>query len=397
MHVSRRTTRTVALLAAAAAGVSLAVPNVASASEHARGKNKLAITQTNLVSDLDTVGAMLPNQADVKNPWGLALGPTTPLWSANMLTSTATLYSVDPVTAATALVPAVRVTFPDTPELPTGQVFNGGTGFVNTTVDPTTGVSHSAPARFIFSTIVGNIEAWAPPPVDPAQGNAETRAHVPGASYTGLAISSTNDMLYAADFAGGKVDVFDSTFAQVPLAPWQFHDKYLSAEFHPFGIQQLNGDIFVAYAVPGPGGPALSGRGLGVVDEFTADGKFVGRVASGHKLNAPWGMAVAPAGWGRIAGDLLVGNFGDGRINVIRANDDRDDHGKRGHKNDRGAMFGPQREGQLRVAHGKRFDVGRGLWALLPGTATTGGTDSVFFSAGINNEADGLIGLLRKA
>ncbi len=386
MHVSRRTTRTVAVLAAAVAGVSLAVPNVASATDHGRGNNKLAVTQTNLVSNLGSVGATLVDP-DVKNPWGLAMGPATPLWSANNATDTATLYAIPPDLSTVTKNPVVRVTFPDTPELPTGQVFNGGAGFLVQPGNP------ASSARFIFSTLTGHIEAWSPPPIDPPTGPAHTMASTPGAVYTGLAISSTNDRLFAADFAGGKVDVFDSTFAPVPLGPGQFRDRKLPAGFMPFGIQQLNGDIFVAYATPGPGGPALSGRGLGFVDEFTADGRLVGRVASRHELNAPWGLAVAPASWGRIAGDLLVGNFGDGRVTVIRANDDND-HG-RGRRDERGAMFGPQREGQLRV-NGRRFDVGRGLWALLPGTAATGGTGSVFFSAGINNEADGLIGALTK-
>jgi uncharacterized protein (TIGR03118 family) len=211
---------------------------------------------------------------------------------------------------------------------------------------------------------------------------------VPGAAYTGLAIAtaSTGDQLYAANFGQNRIDVFDSNFQRVNTPSWAFRDRHEPRGYAPFGVQTLNGNIFVAYAKVDPKtGHSKDGVGLGVVDEFTVDGKFVARVVSHQSLDGPWGMAIAPASWGTLAGSLLVGNFGNGRINVISL----------GSPDNKGMGNGQARiVGQLRDSHGKVISIER-LWALVPGTATTGGTDAVFFSAGINNEQDGLLGLLR--
>jgi uncharacterized protein (TIGR03118 family) len=376
----RRTTIALAAVAVSALGLATAGGAAAKGSHHHH--NRLQVSQTNVVSDLSTVGASLVDP-DLVNPWGLALGPTTPLWSANNGTDTATLYASAPAGSATVVkVPTVRVTFPDKPELPTGQVFNGTSGF-RLTADPTSS------ARFIFSTQTGRIEAWSPT-VDPLLGDAETRATVPGAVYTGLAIATatTGPQLYAANFAQRRVDVFDSQFALQAPVRGRFHDRHIPAGYAPFGIQTLLGNVFVAYAKVDPAtGEEAAGRGRGFVDEFTPEGRLVNRVAARHTLNAPWGMEIAPDSWGRLAGDLLIGNFGDGRINVIEA-EHPDRHSDRG-------RFDGDFEGQLRNTHGHTLVI-PGLWALLRGTATTGGTDSVWFSAGINDEKDGLIGVLRK-
>ncbi|HEX5401028.1 MAG TPA: TIGR03118 family protein [Pseudonocardiaceae bacterium] len=327
----------------------------------------------------DLPGKASITDPDLVNPWGLALLPTSPLWSANNGADVATLYSVVPASSAATKVTAVRVTFPHSPELPTGQVANPGTGFVNTLNGA------SAPARFIFSTITGHIEAWAPG-LDPGLGNAETKATVPGAVFTGLtlATASTGDQLYAANFGQNKINVFDSTFQPVNTPSWAFRDRAEPRGYAPFNVQALNGHIFVAYAKVDPKtGRSKDGAGLGVVDEFTVDGHFMARVASHRSLNGPWGLAIAPASWGSVAGDLLVGNFGDGRINVIDINR-RDNRGP-GNRND---------IDQLRDSHGKIIAIER-LWALIPGTATTGGTDALFFSSGLDNEQHGLLGLLR--
>ncbi|MDQ1691894.1 MAG: hypothetical protein QOD87_2002 [Pseudonocardiales bacterium] len=380
MSVSSHPIRAVAVLAAAASSLVLVAPSAAGAENRHRGEhhgNRLAVSQVNLVSDLATVGASVVDP-DLVNPWGLALGPTSPLWSANNGTDTATLYSSAAGSTTAAKVSAVRVTFPDKPELPTGQVFNGTTGFVLTQG------TASAPARFLFSTLTGRIEAWAPG-VDPAQGNAETKATVPGAAYTGLAlaVASSGPQLYAANFAQGTVDVFDSTFTLQSHTGAAFHDRKLPKGYAPFGIATLNGNIFVAYAKVDPVTHRNAvGRGLGFVDEFTPEGRLISRVAARQSLNAPWGLEIAPPSWGELAGDLLVGNFGDGRINVI----EHDRHGR----------FGDEIEGQLRNSSTGKTLVIPGLWALLRGTASTGGADSVWFSAGIDNEQHGLIGVLRK-
>jgi uncharacterized protein (TIGR03118 family) len=331
----------------------------------------------NLVSDIPGMAAI--TDPDLVNPWGLALGATSPLWSANFGTNTSTVYASAPG-ATTATKSPIRVTLPGSPALPTGQVANRGTGFVLS--NGTT----SAPARFIFSTITGRIEAWAPG-VDSAMGAAEVKATVPGASYTGLALATATagDQLYAADFGQGKIDVFDSSFQPVATPSWAFQDGDLPEGYAPFGVQKLggDGDVFVTYATPDPvTHKAAAGKGFGFVDEYTPDGRFVARVASRQSLNAPWGLAIAPSTWGDLAGSLLVGDFGDGRVNVIR----KDEHGRyHGHI-----------DGQLtnNATHAP-FAI-PGLWALLPGTATTGGTDSIWFSAGIDDERHGLIGVLRR-
>lgn len=378
--------RPLVVVAAAASLLALGVPAVAAASpsqqhgdhhhgrdHHGRGPDHgrdLRVHQTNLVSDLPGRAAL--TDPDLVNPWGLAALPTSPLWSANNGSDTATLYTLASGSATPAKVPTVRVTFPDTPELPTGQVANPGTGFVNTVG------TASAPARFIFATLTGHIEAWAPG-LDPSLGDAQTRATVPGAVYTGLtlATSGNGDQLYAANFGQNRIDVFDSTFNRVNTPFWAFRDVFLPRGFAPFNVQSLAGGIFVTYAKVDPRtGRSADGIGLGFVDEFTPDGHFVARVASRGTLDGPWGLAVAPASWGRLAGKLLVGNFGNGRITVISLG-----------RHDRIV-------GQLRDSRGRTISIER-LWALFPGTATTGGTDGVFFSAGLDNEQHGLLGVLR--
>ena len=253
---------------------------------------------------------------------------------------------------------------------------NTGTGFVlsNGTV--------SAPAAFIFATLDGHIEAWSPR-VDPLIGNAEDKVTVPGAGYTGLAIAPTEqgDRLFAADFLRDTIDVFDSAFNLVKTAPWQFADPRLPKGLRPFNVQALNGQIFVTYDIVNPAtGFEGTGRHVGAVDEFTTDGHLISRIVSGGALDAPWGLAIAPSGWGPVAGSLLVGNFGDGRINIIAR---------------QGNHFAHQVTGQVLVSATGRPFAEPGLWGIRPGTAATGGTDALLFTAGINDEQDGLLGLLR--
>jgi uncharacterized protein (TIGR03118 family) len=376
-----RSPRPLAVLIAAASGLALAAPTAALASSvhHQAPQFKvshgdLKLNQVNLASDVPGVAPL--TDPDLVNPWGISFSPTSPLWVSNQGTNSSTLYTLAPGSSTVAKVPTVRVTMGGSVAGPTGQVANTGTGFVLS--NGTT----SAPAAFIFATLDGHIEAWNPT-VDPLIGNTEDKATVPGASYTGLAMASTanGDELFAANFGQGKVDVFNSTFTQVKTAPWQFRDALLPRGFKPFNTQALNGDIFVTFdkADPATGRQAV-GNGLGIVDEFSTDGRFISRVASGGPLNAPWGLAIAPASWGSAAGSLLIGNFGDGRINIIA----RD-----------GNHFAHHITGQVvDTSTGKPFSE-PGLWGLLPGTATTGGTNALWFTSGINNEQNGLLGVLR--
>jgi uncharacterized protein (TIGR03118 family) len=392
-----RSPRPLAVLIAAASGLALAAPTAAFAStghhqapplnvgrqHHGRNQHRggrrhqgdLKLNQVNLASDIPGMAPL--TDPDLKNPWGISFSPTSPLWVSNQGTNSSTLYTLTPGSSTVTKVPTVRVTMGGGSVAgPTGQVANTGTGFVLN--NGTT----SAPAAFIFATLDGHIEAWNPT-VDPLIGSTESKATVPGASYTGLALASTSngDELFAANFGQGKVDVFNSTFQQVKTAPWQFRDVLLPRGFKPFNTQALDGNVFVTYdkADPSTGREAV-GRGLGIVDEFSTSGRFIARIASFGALNAPWGLAIAPASWGSAAGSLLIGNFGDGRINIIAKDGNHYAHHITGQVVD--------------TSTGKPF-AEPGLWGLLPGTATTGGTNALWFTAGINHEQDGLLGVLR--
>jgi len=175
--------------------------------------------------------------------------------------------------------------------------------------------------------------------------------------------------------------VFSTTFAHVTKSPFAFRDFFLPRSFHPFNVQALGGNIFVTFAKVDPAtGRSQAGNGLGAVDEFTADGKFVSRVATGQSLNAPWGLAIAPASFGSLAGSLLIGNFGDGRVNVVSPDKDGD--------------FQHFISSQVHNAAGGVLTIPR-LWALTQATASTGGADALWFSAGPGGEMHGLLGVLR--
>jgi uncharacterized protein (TIGR03118 family) len=314
------------------------------------------------VSDQSTRGAAVTDPLAI-NTWGLALSPTSPLWVANAGSNTSTLYSGG-VNGAPANKVGLTVTIPGAP--PTGQVFNDTTDFA------VTGPGGSGPGRFIFDSVAGEITAWNPT-ASPTQ--AITVAHVTGASYTGLALLHTDlgAFLLAADFQNGRIDVFDGAFHRVPLPSFFFSDPRLPAGYAPFNVQVIGDRTYVAYAKRDPAtGRSVAGAGLGFVDVYTNFGTTLHRVASRAVLNAPWGLAIAPASFGSLAGDLLVGNFGDGRISAYRGND-----------------F----EGQLRAPSGMPIAIDK-LWALLPGTANTGGTGTVWYSSGPDSEQHGLIGEL---
>jgi uncharacterized protein (TIGR03118 family) len=300
--------------------------------------------------------------ANLVNAWGLALSPTSPLWVANNGTSTATVYRGG-VNGAPVTNTGLVVT---TPDAPTGQAFNGTDGFV------VTGPLGSGPARFLFVTEGGDLAGWSPA-ADAT--HAIVAAHVAGAVYKGLALLTTahGSFLLAADFAGGRIDVFDSAFHRLNLPRRLFHDRRLPKGYAPFNVLTVSTTVYVAYAKQQPGSTEeQAGPGLGFVDRYTDFGAEVERIASHGTLNAPWGLAIAPAGWGRFSGALLVGNFGDGRISAFRGDD-----------------F----VGQLRDTHGHRIAID-GLWALLPGTAASGGVGTVWYSAGPDDEVHGQVGQL---
>jgi uncharacterized protein (TIGR03118 family) len=297
---------------------------------------------------------------DLVNAWGLALGPATPLWVANNGTNTATVYPGG-LNGATPTKAPLTVTIPG--GAPTGQVFNDTTGFV------VSGTKGSGPARFLFSSEDGDITGWtsAATPTEAVLAN-----HVDGAVYKGLAIvhAGNRAFLLAPDFVGGRVDVFDDHFKRLPGLSALFRDRKLPAGYAPFNVLVTGKYVYVAFAKRQAGSTdEQAGPGLGFVDRFEL-GERPERIASRGTLNAPWGLTIAPASFGRFAGALLVGNFGDGRISAFRGDDFI---------------------GQLRDKQGKPITID-GLWALLPGTATSGGTGSLWFSAGPEDETHGLVG-----
>ncbi len=375
--------RAAILAAAGTAALALAAPATAWASsghpaprpaQVPHGHHNLALAQVNLASDVPGLAGL--TDPDLKNPWGAALTPTSPLWVANQGTDSSTVYSLAPGAATITKSSTVRVTLPGSVAGPSGLVANPGSGFTVSRGQA------SAPAAFIWATLDGHLEAWSPK-VDPLIGDTQDVATVAGAGYTGLAVASTGygDRLFAANFVQGKVDVFDSAFHQVKLLSWQFTDPRLPAGFVPFNAQALGGRVFVTYDKPDPATDREGvGAGIGVVDEYSTGGRLIARIATGGALNAPWGLAVAPRGWGAAAGSLLIGNFGDGRINIFAR---------------QGRGFARHATGQvLNRKTGQPF-AEPGLWQLQPGSAVTGGTNAIWFTAGINDETDGLLGVLR--
>ncbi|HYV16996.1 MAG TPA: TIGR03118 family protein [Conexibacter sp.] len=344
---------------AAVAALGLAGTNAAGAGS---GGHHHVFKQRNLVSDIAGVARI--TDRNLVNPWGLAAGPSTPLWVADNGTNVSTIYS-GAVRGGIPVIAPLVVSIPG--GAPTGIVYNPTNGFV------VRAGTASGPARFIFDSEAGKITAWSPnvPPATQARLEVTTR----GAIYKGLAIASTKKKgtrLYAADFHGAKIDVFDDQFHPVSR-PGAFTDDKLPAGYAPFNIQELGGRLYVAYAKQDADAEdEVAGAGLGFVDVFDTKGHLIKRLISQGRLNAPWGLAIAPRHFGGLDGDLLVGNFGDGKIHAY----DR-----------RSGRF----EDQLTNADGNPIQID-GLWALRFGNGTFGTPHGLLFSAGIGDEQHGLLG-----
>jgi len=324
--------------------------------------------QTNLVSDLPGAALRDPN---LINPWGIATGGATGPWWVNANgTGVSELFdgAGHPFPIGNQLV----VTIPPPPgsvgpSAPTGIVFHGGTGF-----DVTAG----NPARFIFVTEDGTISGWNPA-VDPTHAvikvNNSTTAVYKGVT---LGQRSGATFLYAANFHAGVVEVYDTSFNPVTLSASAFTDPDLPSGFAPFGIQNIGGNIFVSFAKQAEDKhDEVDGAGLGFVEAFTPDGVLILRLRHGFWMNAPWGMTLAPANFGKFSDHLLIGMFGGGNIAAFDP--------KTG--NFSGLLRGP-------IGHPITID---GLWGLAFGNGGIAGpTNTLFFAAGINDEADGLFGTL---
>lgn len=324
-----------------------------------RAAERTSFSMVPLVSDQP--GVAPTTDPNLVNAWGLTSSSTSPWWVSDNGTDKSTLYRGSdgmPFPLGNPLVVNVH-------NAPTGAVFNPTAGFVL----PTGGK-----AQFLFDTEEGKVLGW-----NGAQGtNAVVVANLAdGAIYKGLAIADTvaGPRLYAADFHNAKVDVFDGSFGLVPDSG--FVDPALPSGYAPFGIQTIGDRVFVTYAKQDADAEdEIAGQGRGFVDAYDLAGNLVSRVAQHGQLDAPWGLAIAPDSFGRFAGDLLVGNFGDGQINAY----EELGNGHFAHR------------GELRDQSGKSLSID-GLWALEVGQGGNNGpAGTLFFTAGPDDETHGLFG-----
>jgi uncharacterized protein (TIGR03118 family) len=313
----------------------------------------------NLVTDDQTVNPAQITDPHLLNAWGISHSDTSPFWVSSNGAGISTLYRVDPMSNATTKV-GLEVTIPGAGNV-TGQVFNIG-GATNFNGD-----------AFLFVSEDGTISGW--------RGSLGTNAEVlqlasDTNSYKGAAISliNGNAYLYAADFKGAQIDVLKGNAAAPDLAG-SFTDPGIPSGFAPFNVQNLGGVLYVTYAKVGPTGDDESGPGNGFVDAFDLQGNFVARVGSQGALDSPWGLALAPTSFAEFAGDLLVGNFGDGHINIFDTSTN---------------TF----IGQLLGAGGDPLVID-GLWGLIPGNdGGAGSKQSIYFAAGPGDEEHGLFGVI---
>ncbi|RZU39146.1 TIGR03118 family protein [Edaphobacter modestus] len=315
-------------------------------------------TQTNIVSD----GSVDASKTDPNliNPWGIAIGKA--FWIDSPGSGLSLVDDAQGNPQFTVTVPAASATAAH--GMPTGVVFNADTTVFQ--------IPNSAAAQFIFGTLDGTIAAWNSTTTQAITvvNNSATKA-----VYTGIAIdtNTTGTFLLAANqIPGGSIDVFDKNFSPTHLAG-SFSDPSLPAGFSPFSVHVLQGNVYVAYTQVDPAtGKRVLGAGLGFVDIFDANGNLVKRAISAGNLNAPWGVAIAPSGFGSFSGDLLVANFGDGVINAFDPN-----------------SFASK--GSLQDAKGNVI-VNSGLWEIVFGAKNVGDPNTLFFSAGINGTKGGLFG-----
>jgi uncharacterized protein (TIGR03118 family) len=347
-----RSPKLVALAALVAAGVLVVAAPLGAAEQN-------SYTVTNLVSNTASIPAVI-HDPNLRNAWGLTASSGSPWWVSDNATDVSTLYNGNTPVSKVPLTVSV-------PTAPTGTVFNIASGAFAVT---------GGTSLFLFATEHGQILGW-PGGSGAAQVSA-AHSFAPGAIYKGLAIANTSagPRLYATDFHNARVDVWDGAWNLVnPMS--SFVDPSIPAGYGPFGIQRIGDTIFVTYAKQDADAEDdVHGQGLGFVDAYDTAGNLQGRVAQHGQLNAPWGLAMAPASFGRFANDLLVGNFGDGQINAYEVQP----NGNFEHR------------GELRGTDGKPITID-GLWALEFGNdGRAGPSRTLFFTAGPNDEEDGLFG-----
>jgi uncharacterized protein (TIGR03118 family) len=357
-------------------------------------RNAYAVTP--LVSDLK--GAAAVQDPVLQNSWGVAFTPAgSPFWIADNATGCATLYDgegADPPGTKVALqvsIPLPGSVFPAgdcktvNPNAPRTPLPAAPTGIIwNPTTNPATGFlvpGTTLPASFIFATEDGTISAWTGGLTPPDNAVlAVDKSKIPtvasGAVYKGLAfgVNVNGVFIYATNFRAGTIDVFDHTYNPATTIDGPFVDPDIPAGFAPFDIKEIDGELFVTYAKQNAQRhDDVAGPGNGFVDVFDTDGHLLRRFASRGPLNSPWGITRASFAFGRFSGMILIGNFGDGRINVFDS---------RGHFVD-----------QLKDAHGKPLVID-GLWTLTLGGGAKSSPDTLYFTAGPNGETNGLFGTI---
>ncbi len=316
---------------------------------------------TNLVTDNQAINSAKITDPNLVNAWGISSSSTSPFWISDNGRGVSTLYSVEPTNNLTSIVPLV-VTIPGD-GTPTGQVFNSAnaSGAFNQNL-------------FLFVSQDGTISGWRG-----ASGTTAETLQLPDASnvYKGATLETigSHSYLLSANFRTGNIDVLKGD-AGAPGLAGRFTDPGLPANYAPFNVQKLGNTIYVTYALQDAAKhDDVAGAGHGFVSAFDSNGTFLARVSGGGTLNSPWGLAIAPSTFGKFAGDLLVGNFGDGHINV----------------------FDPTNNkflGQLNGLDGNPLSID-GLWALTPGNDHgAGSSQSIYFTAGPVNESHGLFGVI---
>jgi uncharacterized protein (TIGR03118 family) len=317
----------------------------------------------NLVTSNPAANPAPITDPNLVNAWGISFSPTSPFWVSDNGTGHATLYNVNPTTNATSVVGLVVTIPPAGTGTPTGQVFNtnAGAGAFNGDL-------------FLFVSEDGTISGW--------RGALGTSAETlqigsPANVYKGTTAATItgHSYLYAANFRAGTIDVLKGDAAAPSLAA-TFTDPGLPSGYAPFNIQNLGGKLYVTYALQDASKhDDAPGAGHGIVSVFDTQGNFLGRVGTGGTLDSPWGLAIAPSSFGPFAGDLLVGNFGDGRINAFD-------------------LLTDTFVGQLLALDGSEL-TNDGLWGLTVGNNGNGGSSNkLYFSAGPSGESEGLFGVI---
>jgi len=326
-----------------------------------------AYIQHNLIAD--TAGVADLTDPNLVNPWAIAESASSPFWISDNGTGLATVYSTS--ATATISIASLKVTIP--PGASSGMIPGPVTGQLSNTT--TVFLIGTTKASFLFCTADGTISGW----------NGGTAATIKvdnsskGAVYKGFALggTSTAPQLYVANFNSG-IEVYDGNFAPVTLAKGAFTDPLIPSGFEPFNIVNLGGKLYVAYAKQGLYGADAPGPGNGYVDVFDMSGNLVTSLIAAGALDSPWGMAIAPANFGTFSNMLLVGNFGNGRINAYDP------------------VAGTSM-GALQTPTGSAIGI-NGLWALQVGNGKSGGdANAVYFTAGPGNQLHGLLGSLQAA